>query len=114
LAEFAPVSVDHRRTHAVQVPSSSQPSSCPQWLRPEPVDPAEDLGEQRSRNRHLGQLENHVTAMAHEPGADLDQLLAQGFTLGVLAASMRLRLGQGLLSYLDEPNGRARGPAEAN
>jgi hypothetical protein len=44
----------------------------------QPVDPASDLGEQRSRHRHLGQLKGHVTAVAHEPRADLDQLLAQG------------------------------------
>jgi hypothetical protein len=29
------------------------------------------------RHRDLGQLENHVAAVAHDLGADLDQLLAQ-------------------------------------
>ena len=42
------------------------------------VNPPQDLGEQGSGHRHLGQLEDDVAAMAHDPGADLDQLLAQG------------------------------------
>jgi hypothetical protein len=46
-------------------------------LRPEPVDPAQDLDEQGARHCHLGQLEHDVATMAHDPGADLDQLLAQ-------------------------------------
>jgi hypothetical protein len=55
------------------------PGSCCERrrLRPEPVDPAQDLDEQGARHRHLGQLEHDVATMAHDPGADLDQLLAQ-------------------------------------
>ena len=47
------------------------------WERPwpEPIDPAQDLGEQGARHRDLGQLEHDVAAMAHDLGADLDQLL---------------------------------------
>ena len=32
---------------------------------------------ERSRHRHLGELEDHVAAVPHDPGADLHQLLAQ-------------------------------------
>ena len=35
------------------------------------IDPAQDLGEQRPRHGHLGQLEHDVAAVAHDPGADL-------------------------------------------
>ena len=44
----------------------------------EVIDPAQDLGEQRPRHRDLGQLEHNVAAVAHDPGADLDELRAQG------------------------------------
>jgi hypothetical protein len=43
------------------------------------VDPAQEFrGEQGARHRHLGQLEDHVAVVAHDPGADLHELLAQG------------------------------------
>jgi hypothetical protein len=61
LAEFVPLYVDHERSYAVRVPSSPQPSPWPQRLRPEPVDPAEDLGEQRWQHHHLGELKDRVT-----------------------------------------------------
>jgi hypothetical protein len=56
------------------------PGSCCERrrLRPEPVDPAQDLDEQGAGHRHLGQLEHDVAAMAYDPGADLHELLAQG------------------------------------
>ena len=54
------------------------PRSCRKWPRPEQRDPTEDLGEQRSRHRHFGQLEHDVAAVADDSGTDLDQLLAQG------------------------------------
>jgi hypothetical protein len=75
-AECGPVSVDHGRTSAAGIPSSPQPSSCRERLGFEPIDPTEDLGEQGSGQRHLGQLEDDVASMAHDPGSDLDQLLA--------------------------------------
>ena len=34
------------------------------------VDPAQDRGEQCARHRHLGELEHHIAAVAHDPGAD--------------------------------------------
>ena len=46
-------------------------------LWPELIDAAQDLCEQRSRHRHLCQLEHHVAAVADDSGTDLDQLLAQ-------------------------------------
>jgi hypothetical protein len=49
-----------------------------EWPRPEPRDPTENLGEQRSRHRHFGQLERDVAAVADDSRTDLDQLLAQG------------------------------------
>ena len=54
------------------------PGSCRERrrLRPEPVDPPQDIGEQRSGHGHLGQLEHDVATMAHDLGAELDQLLA--------------------------------------
>jgi hypothetical protein len=58
--------------------SPGTPRSCQERPRPESVDPAQDLREQRPWHRHLGQLEHDVAAMAYDPGADLDQLLAQG------------------------------------
>ena len=45
--------------------------------RPEPIDPAQDLGEQGAWHRDLGQPERDLAAVTHNPGADLDQLLAQ-------------------------------------
>ena len=42
------------------------------------VDPAQDPGEQGARHRHLGELEHDIAAVAHDPGADLHQPLAQG------------------------------------
>ena len=41
------------------------------------VDTAQDRGEQRPRHRHLGELENHVPPVPHDPGADLHEPLAQ-------------------------------------
>jgi hypothetical protein len=48
-------------------------SSCRErrLLWSEPIDPAQDLGEQCSGHRHLGQLEHHVAAVAHDPGVKL-------------------------------------------
>ena len=54
-------------------PSASP--SCRKWPQPEPRDPTEDLGEQRSRHRHFGQLEHDVAPVAYDPGANLHQLL---------------------------------------
>lgn len=42
----------------------------------EPVDTAQDVNEQASRDRDLGKLESDVSAMADDLGADLDQLLS--------------------------------------
>jgi hypothetical protein len=75
-----PIANDHRTNltgRMVVVHCSG--SSCWYWRRPrpEPVDPAQDLGKQGARHCDLGQLEHDVAAMAHDPGADLDQFLAQ-------------------------------------
>jgi hypothetical protein len=40
------------------------------------VDPAQDRGEHGARHRHLGQLEHDIAAVAHDPGAELHELLA--------------------------------------
>lgn len=53
----------------------------PSWRqgrRPQPVNQAQDLCKQGSRDGDLGKLENDVAAMGHDLGPDLDQLLAQG------------------------------------
>ena len=41
------------------------------------ADQPQDLGEQSPRNSHFGQLERHITAVAHDLGADLEELVAQ-------------------------------------
>jgi hypothetical protein len=56
----------------------SLPLTSPHRRSSQAIDPAQDLREQRSGHCHLGQLEHHVTAVTHDPRADLDQLLAQG------------------------------------
>ena len=50
-------------------------SSCRERRRlwSEPIDPAQDVGEQRSWHRYLSELEHHVAAVVHDPGADLHQ-----------------------------------------
>jgi hypothetical protein len=58
------------------MPVSRASPSCREWPQPEPIDPAQDLGEQGAGHCHLGQLEDGVAPMTHDPGADLDQLLA--------------------------------------
>jgi hypothetical protein len=44
---------------------------------PQPVDAAQDLGEQRPRHNDFGQLEDDVAPVPDDPGADLHQLVAQ-------------------------------------
>ncbi len=48
-----------------------------QWSRPQPVNQAQDLGEQCSRYGDLCELECDIAAMSHNLGTDLDQLLPQ-------------------------------------
>ena len=59
-------------------------SSCWEWLRPEPIDAAQDVGEQGSRDRDLGKLAGDIAPMAHDLGTDLDQLLPQSGQRSVL------------------------------
>jgi hypothetical protein len=40
-------------TSAVAKPVSRGLPSCREWPQPEPIDPAQDLGEQGARHRHL-------------------------------------------------------------
>ncbi len=66
---------------------------APSWRQrrwPQPVNEAQDLSEQRSWDGDLRQLESDIAAVAHDLGADLDQLLAQGGQ-----RPMFHRLGQG-------------------
>ncbi len=66
---------------------------APSWRQrrwPQPVNEAQDLGEQRSWDGDLRHLESDIAAVAHDLGADLDQLLAQGGQ-----RPMFHRLGQG-------------------
>ncbi len=49
--------------------------SCWDWLRSEPVDAAQDVGEQITGYRDFGQLECDVAPVAHQLHADLDQPL---------------------------------------
>ncbi len=54
-----------------------QGSSWRQRGRPQPVNEAQDLGEQGPCDGDLRQLERDVAAVLYHPGADLDQLFAQ-------------------------------------
>ena len=47
------------------------------WRRSEPVDTAQDVGEQAARNDNLGHLERDVAPVAHDLRSDLDELLSQ-------------------------------------
>jgi hypothetical protein len=52
---------------------------APSWRqrgRPQPVNQAQDLCEQGSRDGDLGKLESDAAAVAHDLGPDLDQLLS--------------------------------------
>ena len=48
-----------------------------QRSRQQLTDPPQDLGQQGFRDSDLRQLESDIAAMAHDLGADLDQLLPQ-------------------------------------
>ncbi len=53
----------------------------PSWRQrgwPQPVNQAQDLGEQRSWDGNLRHLESDVATVAHDIGPDLDELVAQG------------------------------------
>lgn len=51
--------------------------SCWGWLRSEPVDAAQDVGEQVAGNGDLGHLERDVAAVADDLRADLYELFPQ-------------------------------------
>jgi len=51
--------------------------SCRGRSRSEPVDAAQDVSEQASRDGDLGKLECDVAPMAYDLRADLDELLSQ-------------------------------------
>ncbi len=50
---------------------------CWEWRRSDPVDTAQDVGEQVFRDADLCHLERDIAAMAHDLRADLDELVAQ-------------------------------------
>ena len=52
-------------------------SSCWEGRRSEPIDSAEDVGEQVMRDSDLGHLEDDVATVADDLRADLDELFAQ-------------------------------------
>src|SRR5580700_7382661 len=60
-------------------PVASDPFSRSCWCgrRPQPGDQRVDVLEHPSRHRDLGRLKGRVAAVTHDPGADLDKLLAQ-------------------------------------
>ncbi len=57
---------------AVDVPGLRRGGSSSQ-----PVNQAQDVGEQPSRDCDLGELERDIATVAPDLGADLDQLLAE-------------------------------------
>ena len=52
-------------------------SSCWEGRRSEPIDSAEDVGEQVTRDSDLAHLEDDVATVADDLRADLDELFAQ-------------------------------------
>jgi hypothetical protein len=50
--------------------------SCHSWLRAKPVDRAQDVHDQLTRNRRLRHLERDLAAVAGDLRADLNQALA--------------------------------------
>jgi hypothetical protein len=69
---------------------SCSPCSCCErcGLWPELIDAAQDLCEQRSRHRHLGQLEHHVAAVAYDPGRCAP---GRGACAGAVMSALRSR-----------------------
>ncbi len=66
---------------------------APSWRQgrwPQPVNEAQDLSEQGSRDGDLGQLESDIAAVVDHLGADLDQLFVQR-SLPPRAALMSLK-----------------------
>ncbi len=66
-----------RHTDPVVLAMSSILSTIRTWLRSEPVDAAQDVGEQVTRNGDLGHLEDDVAPVAHDLRADLDELFPE-------------------------------------
>ena len=70
--------------------------SCRRRRRPQPGDQRKHFGEHLPRHRDFGPLEGDVPAVADDPGADLDQLLAQlvsdhgSAVLGITSVRMKL------------------------
>jgi len=64
-------------TPPVVVPHPTDPALC--WSRSwsQLIDQPQDFLEQFSRHRDLGHLEDGVAGVAHDLGADLDQLVPQ-------------------------------------
>ena len=52
-------------------------SSCWEGCRSEPIDPAEDVGQQVTRDSDLSHLEDDIATVADDLRADLDELFAQ-------------------------------------
>jgi len=83
---------------------------APSWRQrrwPQSVNEAQDLSEQRSWDGDLHQLESDTAAVAHDLGADLDQLLAEPFlrtgrspALAITRVLKPLILGTHLLSRI--------------
>ena len=66
--------VDHGRTSPLVVIVHRSRSSCRERRRlwSEPIDPAQDVGQQRSWHRHLSELKHDVAPVTHDAGADLE------------------------------------------
>jgi hypothetical protein len=77
--------------------------------RPQAFDPAEDLGERGARHRYLGELEHHVAAVAHDPGADQDKLPAWGCEPPILGRLAANQFGFGVTTSLSRPARGASG-----
>ena len=67
-------------------------SSCGSWLWPEPVDEAQDVGEQVSGNGDLRHLEGYIAPVADDLAANLDQFVSQ---TGQRPVPHGIRQGQG-------------------
>ena len=56
-------------------------SSCWEGRRSEPIDPAEDVGEQVTKDSNLGHLEDDVATVADDLRADLDELFRAAWSV---------------------------------
>ncbi len=66
----------------------------PEWVRSEPVDAAQYIGEEAPWDCDLGELESDVATMAHDPAPILTS-----FSLSVVSVHCSIASGKGLVRF---------------